>query len=97
MSKLMPNNGYHEWVLAMTERIRYERPKERSEQYDYEAKDAVRDQEEGRRAQATREAGKAAVKMADDILADIDEALEGVTGEQTVEQWVNSYQMKGGE
>lgn len=59
------------------ERVKYQRPKEESAQYEYTAKDAVRDQEQGRREQeVARKAGKIAVSEIDEILDSIDEILE---------------------
>lgn len=78
--------------MAKQERVKYEPPKERSQQHDYEAKDAKDEQEQARRAQAAQEAGKVAVEHTDDLLDEIDSILE-----VNAEQFIRAYVQKGGQ
>lgn len=72
---------------------RYTRPTEESKQYEYAAKDAVREQEIARRAQNTaREAGELAVEHSEALLDEIDEILE-----VNAEQVVSLFRQAGGQ
>lgn len=74
------------------ERVTYTRPREKSEQYQYDEKDAVREQEEARRAQLAQETGRTAIDGIDAVLEEIDTILE-----DNALEFVNAFQQKGGQ
>jgi ubiquitin-like protein Pup len=73
------------------ERVTYTRPKDRSQQYEYGEKEAVKDQEEARRKQL-KELADTAINHSDELLDEIDGLLE-----ENALDFVNQFVQKGGQ